>query len=101
VAKALTLPTILPFGSSGIILWKFSLSEMNSSINFPVLSVDLSSTINTSNLPSGYSSLPRELRQRLILLSSFLAATITVAAGSSSSLNLGNFFFAPIIKITD
>jgi len=74
---------------------------MNSSIISPVLSVDLSSTINTSNLPSGYSSLPREIRQRLILLSSFLAATITVAVGSSSSLKRENFFFAPITKITD
>jgi len=74
---------------------------MNSSIISPVLSVDLSSTINTSNLPTGYSSLPREIRQRLILFSSFLAATITVVVGSSSSLKRGNFFFAPITKITD
>jgi len=45
--------------------------------------------------------MPREIRQRLILFSSFLAATITVVVGSSSSLKRGNFFFAPITKITD
>ncbi len=39
-----------------------------------------------------------DIRQFRILFSSFLAATITVAVGNSSSLIFGNVFFEPIDK---